>query len=590
MKCLKKSIQFLKIMSNSLPILLFSSFLIIITNVNAELDNTSVSNKNNTNQNSESGNNLATSTQVTRSVRQSSTGSSSYGNENDAYFDGPPIVQELQHPPNFFNYDINYHQQQQQDISSVKPTVNDNHKPAFKDCKSYNPKVKEELPPGAFVIQVKADDVDENDEIEYKFVLAPAERPRFRLDSKTGVIVTHHTFDRDEPIREKEAYITVRATDNGYPKLDDVCTFKVTIEDVNDNPPVFDKVKYDERMSEDRKVNDIVTRITASDLDDGDNSYIEYEIIKERDYEYFSIDKETGNLKLARPIDRRPEDSYSITVRASNVKSVEQEQETSTEVKIRVVGSSLRAPQIIQTSGDTITLKENFGEYQKKIFSLSAISNVDGKPDVIFELLNGRTEQTNSKKTFVGDQQKNDFSIMLGKQLDYETTTDYTLTVVVRNVHLLSAEYTIRVIVEDVNDCIPFFTEVNTGTVLENEDVGTQVMQVRAFDMDGTSANNIVSFELVDNKEFFEIDEHTGNITALVQFDREERDTYNVKVIAKDNSPSALYKTGKPNQGQQVFAITIGDKNDHRPKFKHDEYIANTVRNILLDILVPFKQ
>jgi hypothetical protein len=48
-------------------------------------------------------------------------------------------------------------------------------------------------------------------------------------------------FDRDEPTREKEVYLSVRATDNGQPTLDDTCTVKVTIEDINDNPPVFDK-------------------------------------------------------------------------------------------------------------------------------------------------------------------------------------------------------------------------------------------------------------------------------------------------------------------------------------------------------------
>lgn len=50
------------------------------------------------------------------------------------------------------------------------------------------------------------------------------------------------TFDRDEPTRDKEVYLTVRATDNGNPHLDDVCTIKVTIQDENDNSPVFDKV------------------------------------------------------------------------------------------------------------------------------------------------------------------------------------------------------------------------------------------------------------------------------------------------------------------------------------------------------------
>lgn len=49
-------------------------------------------------------------------------------------------------------------------------------------------------------------------------------------------------FDRDEPAREKEVYLSVRATDNGLPTLDDTCTIRIIIEDINDNAPVFDKV------------------------------------------------------------------------------------------------------------------------------------------------------------------------------------------------------------------------------------------------------------------------------------------------------------------------------------------------------------
>ena len=52
-------------------------------------------------------------------------------------------------------------------------------------------------------------------------------------------------FDRDEPKREKEVYVTVRATDNGRPQLDAVCTLKVKITDINDNKPMFDKYVSD---------------------------------------------------------------------------------------------------------------------------------------------------------------------------------------------------------------------------------------------------------------------------------------------------------------------------------------------------------
>lgn len=130
----------------------------------------------------------------------------------------------------------------------------DNRKPAFKNCAGYKPSVKEEQPENTYVIMVEADDPDPDQEIKYSLVQSAAERPKFRINSSTGVIVTEHTFDRDEPIHEKAVYVTVQATDNGRPPLDDVCTFKVTIEDINDNPPVFDKARYDESMSEDIQV------------------------------------------------------------------------------------------------------------------------------------------------------------------------------------------------------------------------------------------------------------------------------------------------------------------------------------------------
>lgn len=80
----------------------------------------------------------------------------------------------------------------------------DNRKPAFRGCKDYAPKLKEEQPSNTFVIKVEAIDPDEYDSITYSFEKSVTERAKFRINSKTGEIVTSYTFDRDEPIREKE--------------------------------------------------------------------------------------------------------------------------------------------------------------------------------------------------------------------------------------------------------------------------------------------------------------------------------------------------------------------------------------------------
>lgn len=141
----------------------------------------------------------------------------------------------------------------------------------------------------------------------------------------------------------------------------------------------------------------------------------------------------------------------------------------------------------------------------------------------------------------------------------------------------MAAVTKVNIIVEDVNDNIPVFIETRSGSILENEPIGTPVMQVRAIDSDGTSEHNQVTYELADHTDLFQIDKYTGNITSMAEFDREKKDFYNVKVIATDNSPSALLSTGEHNSGQQVFRIEIADKNDNRPKFTKDRYVAEAV-------------
>lgn len=89
-------------------------------------------------------------------------------------------------------------------FNGVERNSTDNRKPAFRGCKDYAPSVKEEQPSNTFVIKVEADDPDDYDTITYSFEKSATERAKFRINSKTGEIVTSYTFDRDEPIREKE--------------------------------------------------------------------------------------------------------------------------------------------------------------------------------------------------------------------------------------------------------------------------------------------------------------------------------------------------------------------------------------------------
>ena len=119
-------------------------------------------------------------------------------------------------------------------------------------------------------------------------------------------------------------------------------------------------------------------------------------------------------------------------------------------------------------------------------------SNIPEENELLFELVSGRTEQTNKGNTFVLAVEGEQAQIKLGGYLDYESVTEYILTLRVQNKYNLASETQIMIHVEDVNDNIPAFTEVFSGSVLEKEPAGTPVMQVRAIDADGTSAHNQV--------------------------------------------------------------------------------------------------
>jgi len=82
--------------------------------------------------------------------------------------------------------------------------------------------------------------------------------------------------------------------------------------------------------------------------------------------------------------------------------------------------------------------------------------------------------------------------IKLIQHLDYERNTQYSLIVRILNRYLLTAETVVDIEVLDVNDNMPFFRDIKRGSVLEKEPRGVSVMQVRAIDADGTSANNQV--------------------------------------------------------------------------------------------------
>lgn len=57
---------------------------------------------------------------------------------------------------------------------------------------------------------------------------------------------------------------------------------KVTVKDKNDNSPIFDRGKYDEPVAQDTPVGTQILRVSATDVDEGQNQKIVYDLTASR--------------------------------------------------------------------------------------------------------------------------------------------------------------------------------------------------------------------------------------------------------------------------------------------------------------------
>jgi len=462
------------------------------------------------------------------------------------------------------------------------------YKPKFKDCANLQPTVEEEADRGTPVVQIRATDDDaiedpdsEAARIEYSIV---STHKKFKIDPKTGWLSTNTVFDRDEPSRQKEAHVTVKATDHGRPPLEDVCTIKVKVTDINDNDPLFDNAQYDVKVPQDTKIGSPIMRVSATDVDEGINQQITYQLIRDsrnpEDIEYFNWNEKTGWVSLAKTLDKPKNYVFLLTAKAKDggIPQKGSKGWSEIDVTIEVKESSNKPPRFKDSPGHEIQLSEGHLDFKNPIASYTAESQLPGKPDVFFTLINGRTEQTNKDGTFKASQDGNRVILTLTKPLEYEKVDQYTLTLRVTNAVDLASEAQLFIKVKDENNKSPVFTNIESGSVLENEPPGTTVMRVSAVDGDGTWPNKQVKYKL-DPKfpeilEKFEINSELGIIKTKVKFDREEKEYYAVTVIAEDGAPSSLLSNGKPNQTPNKFRIVIKDKNDNSPYFPQSHYKA----------------
>ncbi|XP_058522724.1 protocadherin-23 [Ochotona princeps] len=209
-----------------------------------------------------------------------------------------------------------------------------NDQPPVFSRERYRASVSEAAAPGTAVLRVTASDADEagteHARLRYSLEqLSPAAeaspptgqcRPYFTIDPDSGVISTARTLDREV---QESVELRVMAQDLGEPPLSATCLVSLTVEDVNDNEPVFGRQVYNVTLPEHAPVDHCFLQVKASDEDAGLYGLVEYELYNgfqsQEAPHAFRIDPVDGQICVSQDMDReRDPATYDLLVRAKD--------------------------------------------------------------------------------------------------------------------------------------------------------------------------------------------------------------------------------------------------------------------------------
>ena len=167
-----------------------------------------------------------------------------------------------------------------------------------------------------------------------------------------------------------------------------------------------------------------------------------------------------------------------------------------------------------------------------------------------------------------------DGSIVTDRPIDREAFPDgFTLELTAGDMASNTATATLMITINDINDSPPIIDQTASDLsidVPENQDVNSTIRTVTAQD-DDISPNNVFTFSLSGDRDFFEINQNTGIITLIRTLDRETIPTYTLTVTTVD---------GARNSRSVSFTITVTDANDNEPVFTMPVFIGSVHEHV----------
>ncbi|XP_065345647.1 fat-like cadherin-related tumor suppressor homolog isoform X4 [Cloeon dipterum] len=480
--------------------------------------------------------------------------------------------------------------------------------------------MNENEPAGSSVTKVQARDKDlgENSYISYSIVnLDPVP---FEIDHFSGVVRTTQVLDYESMRRDYS--LRIRASDWGQPfRRQTEMQLRITVKDINDNRPQFEKVACKGRVSRSLPIGSEIITFSAIDFDAG--NIISYRIVAGNEDNCFAMDQTSGTLVVTCDLSDLRTDERIVNVTATdglNFADV-------TFVRMQLVNSK-RTHQFVSDADaafdcmDTgvarrltevlASAEKNNGEEQGEIFAMMPSRYGDNvhspeflnfPPEIrinesialntVIAVLQARDRDLgyNGKMIFGISNGDSDSAFNLNLEtgelrvvgyLDREQESEYYLNVTVYDLGKpqKSASRVLPITILDINDNAPKFSKnVASFKVSENAKNGTRIMTMNATDIDeGENARVVYSLE-TDTKDFV-IHPVSGAITVAGKLDRERQSMYELKIRASDSSKT------RPLSSFALVRVVVDDVNDNAPKFSIDHYAIKVREDIPTETVI----
>ncbi|KAM9064825.1 protocadherin alpha-3-like [Sarcophilus harrisii] len=370
-------------------------------------------------------------------------------------------------------------------------------------------------------------------------------------------LVLKKVLDREEIA---EHHLLLTATDGGKPELTGTIQLLITVLDVNDNTPEFERTVYKVKLFENVPNETLVMKMNASDLDEGLNGEIIYSFtsdVSPNVQNKFHIDQVNGEIKIKGNIDFEETKLFEFQVEATDKGTPRMVGHCT--VLIEILDMNDNSPEVVVTS---LSLPVREDAPQGTVVALISVSDRDSGANGQVTCSLSPPGPFTLVSTF-----RNYYSLILEGQVDRETVLAYDLVVTARDggTPVLWATASVSVDIGDVNDNSPAFEKpVYTVFVKENNPPGCHIFTVSASDSD-SQENALVSYSLIERRvgerllsSYVSVHSESGKLYALQPLDHEELELIQFQVSARDSGFPPLSN----NVSLQVFIL---DENDNPP-------------------------